>query len=239
MQELKGITGVLYAASEWVMRLSAVNLIWFILSLPLFIVFLTVDISSLGGLVLFGLTVLLLMPLLFFPATVAVFATVRDWVTEMDYTSVVRTYLSHLKSAYLDSMKAGIFFAALWLVWYYSLLSIPAEKTIVTLMLLIIGLALFAYTISFMSVSVHYRMSGKERLKNAFLIAAGSPLLSLFMLLSNGLLVWISLTQLLFLLPLFTCSLGAFLSFSAFYRFTLKVEKRAAAYKNTKEGFPK
>lgn len=239
MQELKGITGVLYAASEWVMRLSAVNLMWFILSLPIFIVLLTVDISSPGGLVLFGLLVLLLMPLLFFPATVAVFATVRGWVTEMDYASAVRTYLAHLKSDYTDSVKAGSFFAVLWLVWYYSLLFIPSENTIITLMLGIIGLALFVYTINFMSVSVHYRMSGKGRLKNAFFVAAGSPLLSLFILLSNGLLVWVSTTQLLFLLPLFTCALSAFLSFSAFYQFTLKVEKKAAAHKNAKEGFSK
>lgn len=226
MLELKGLPGVLYGVSEWVMRLSAVNLIWFLMSLPLFVLLLTFDMGSQVGIVLFAPASWLLGSLLFFPATAAVFATARDWVLDTGQSSVLRTYFSHLKRDYKDSAKMGGGFAVLWLGWYYANFFFQSESSFLAFMFLLSGSSLFIYTINFLSISAHYRMSGGERLKNAFFVSAGSPLMGLSILLSCGLLLWISMTQLLWLLPFLTCSLIAFLSFAAFHKFTMKVEEK-------------
>lgn len=226
MLELKGLAGVFYAVSEWIMRMSAVNLIWFLLSLPLLLLLFTLDMGSQAGILLFAPLAWLFISLLFFPATAAVFATARDWVMDTVETSVFRTYFSHLKQDYKDSVKMGTGFAVIWLVWYYANFFFQSQNSLIAFLFLLSGAALFIFTVNFLSISAHYRMGGRERLKNTFIVTAGSPVMGMFILLSSVLLLWISITQLLWLLPFLTCSLIAFLSFSAFYRFTLKVEEK-------------
>ncbi|HSP22353.1 MAG TPA: DUF624 domain-containing protein [Planococcus sp. (in: firmicutes)] len=228
MQEMNGLLGVLYTASEWFLKMAVVNFLWFLMGIPLFTAFLVIDISNAAGIVLFGAAVLLFAPLLFFPATAAVFASARDWLLDDD-TSSVKMFASHLKANYKESVKMGVPFAAVWLIWYFGFFFLRSGSGILDGLFLITGLALFVYTINFLSISVHYRMSGKERVMNAFFVSTGSPLLGLFIVLSNGVLIWISVSKLLLLLPLLTASLSAFLSFSAFYSFTLRVKNKQAA----------
>lgn len=229
MLELKGITGALYTMSEWVMRLSGVNLMWFLLSLPFFVLFVTVDMSSPAGIVFFGVAAWLFATFLVFPATMAVFSVARDWIVDFDYSSITRKYVSHLKTEYKVNAKTGAAFAAVWLVWYYGYFYFYSQKSSLAILFLVMGLALFVYTVNFLNIRAHYRMSGKEQLKNAFFISAGRPLLSLFILASSGILLWISLSQLVLLIPLLTCSMIAFLSFSAFHNVTRKISEKSAS----------
>lgn len=226
MLEFKGLAGVFYAVSEWIMRMSAVNLIWFFMSLPLLLLLFTLDMGSQAGILLFAPLAWLFVSFLFFPATAAVFATARNWVMDTGKPSVFRTYFSHLKQDYKDSVKMGAGFAVIWLAWYYANFFFQSQNSMAAFMFLVSGAALFVFTVNFLSISAHYRMSGRERLKNTFFVTSGSPFMGAFILLSSALLLWVSTTQLLWLLPLLTCSLIAFLSFSAFYRFTMKVEEK-------------
>ncbi|ANU22037.1 YesL family protein [Planococcus donghaensis] len=228
MQEMNGLMGVIYTASEWFLKMTIVNFMWFLMSLPLFAAFMIFDITNATGLILFGLAVLVFVPLLFFPATTAVFASARDWLLDQD-VSLVKQYVISLKENYKESSKMGVPFAAMWLSWYFGYFYLRSGSSIIDLLFLLTGLALFVYTVNFFSISVHYRMNSKERLKNAFFVSAGSPLLSVFILVSNGVLIWITGVKLLWLFPLLICSLGAFLSFSVFYRLTLRVKNKYEA----------
>lgn len=225
MQEMNGLIGVFYTASEWFLKMSVVNFLWFLMSLPLFTAFLIIDISNFSGIVLFGLAVLVFAPLLVFPATIAVFASARDWLLD-DEVSPGKMYVAHLKKNYKESVKMGFPFATIWLTWCCAYFYLRSGSNALDLLFLITGLALFVYTINFLSISVHYNMNGKERLKNAFFVSAGSPVLSLFILASNGVIIWISAVKLVLLVPLLTGSLSAFLAFSAFYSFTLRVKNK-------------
>lgn len=227
MLEMKGIAGVFYAMSEWIMRLSAINLMWFILSLPFLILLFTVDMSAGGGLVFFGAAAWLFLSFLVFPATAAVFSVVRDWIVEQDFSASIRKYLSHFKTDYKENAKTGTVFALLWLVWYYSYFLLHAQQNSLALFLLPAGLALFVYTVNFLCINAHFRMGRAERAKNAFFVSAGRPLTGVYILVSSGILLWISVTQLIILLPLLTCSMIAFVSFAAFYRVTQKVHEKS------------
>ncbi|MBT2583916.1 DUF624 domain-containing protein [Planococcus sp. ISL-109] len=229
MLELKGIAGVLYTVSEWIMRLSAVNLMWFILSLPFFTLLVAIDMSDSAGRIWFGLAAWLFVTFLFFPATAAVFSVARSWIVEEDYSSAFKKYIYHLKSDYKASIKTGALFALVWLVWYYNYFYFYSEQNSVAFLFLIIGLGMFIFTVNFLSISAHYDMSSKARMKNAFFISAGRPLTSLSILASSAVLLWISLFQLLWLLPLLVCSLIAFVSFSAFHKATVKITGKAAS----------
>ncbi|WP_422122256.1 YesL family protein [Planococcus sp. X10-3] len=223
MLELKGISGVFYAMSEWIMRFSAVNLLWFGISLPFFLLFVTVEMSSSGGLIFFAIAACLLGSLLFFPATAAVFSIVREWVMEAETSSIAKSYFRHLKAEYRANVKMGAFFSLVWLVWYYGYFYLYTAKSSGAFVLLLSGLFLFVVTVNFLSINAHYRMSGWAKVKNAFFLSAGKPLMSLVIACGSGILAWLSTTQLLWLFPLAICSLIAFLSFSAFYRIAQKI----------------
>lgn len=238
MQDVKGLYDVFYMASEWLMKMAAVNLLWFLLSLPLFAVFLIVDMSHALGAVLFGALVLVFAPLLFFPATTAVFAEVRDWLLEQDSGSSVKGYLRHLKANYRESAKMGALLTGAWLVWYFGTFFFQAVNGALDLVFLLAGTGLFVYTVLFLSISVHYRMNRRERLANALFVTAGSPVLAGFIAVSSGSILWVSVAKIPVLLPLLACSLSAFLSFTAFHRFTLKVKGKTAGNVSGQEGAP-
>ncbi|MCM3611588.1 DUF624 domain-containing protein [Planococcus sp. MERTA32b] len=229
MVEFKGLAGVFYAMSEWIMRFSGVNLLWFLLSLPFFILFVTVEMSSTAGLFFFGSAGWLFAALLFFPATAAVFSITRDWIVEEDYSSIVKKYFAHLKTDYKENAKMGAVFALVWLVWYYGYFYFFTQQNSVALIFLVIGIALFIYTANFLSISAHYRMNAAAKMKNAFFLSAGRPLMGLYIAAVSAVLIWLSTTQLLWLFPLLTCSMTAFLSFSAFYRTTQKITEKAVS----------
>ncbi|MFD1030104.1 YesL family protein [Metaplanococcus flavidus] len=223
MLELKGISSVFYAMSEWIMRFSGVNLLWFGVSLPFFLLFVTVEMSSSGGLIYFGIAAWLLGSLLFFPATAAVFSVVRDWIMETEPSSIAKSYFKHLKADYRGNAKMGAFFSLIWLLWYYGYFYLYTAKNSLAIILLLFGLAMFVFTVNYLSINAHYRMSSISKVKNTFFLSAGKPLMSLAVAFVSGILLWLSTTQLLWLFPLASCSMIAFLSFSAFYRTAQKI----------------
>ncbi|WP_186763749.1 YesL family protein [Planomicrobium sp. CPCC 101079] len=232
MRDFSGLTETLYIATEWIMRFSVINIFWFILNIPIFF---TISSAFFGdseiGTLVYLLPLVFLLPALFFPSTVAMFAAAREWILKKDQASLTKTYFSHVKDNYKKSFVSGMALTAIWLVWIVDFTFIKNENDLLRTVFVVIGLILFVFTINFFSLSAHYQMSAKALMKNAFFVTVGNPLLSLFILFSNLSIFYVSATELLFLLPLFAGTISAFLSFLAFYRFTLKVEKKALSSK--------
>lgn len=229
MRETSGLTETLYITTEWIMRFSVINIFWFILNIPIFFTISSIFLgNSESGTLIYLLPLVILLPGLFFPSTVAMFATVREWILKKDQSSLTKAYFSHLKDNYRKSFVSGLVLMAIWLVWIVDFTFVKNGNGLWRTAFAVMGLVLFVFTINFLSLSVHYRMNNKALMKNAFFITVGNPLLSLFILFSNLSLFYVSATELLFLLPLFAGTISAFLSFLAFYRFTLKVEKKAS-----------
>lgn len=225
---MQGFTGMLYAGAEWFMRFTVINLIWFVINLPILFVALSVYLNGYSTAdAVYLLPLLLLIPVLFVPSTIALFSTVREWIIPKEQPSLLKTYFSHLKANYRQGLISGIGLQALWLVWLLDFYFFKEFSSMLVILFIVIGLGLFVYTINFFSLSAHYKMRSAALFKNAFFVTMGNPLMGLFIVVSNLALFYAGATEILFLFPFFIGTLSAYLSFLAFYRFSLKIEARA------------
>lgn len=233
MQENSGFMGALYGATEWIMRFSVINILWFITNLPITIIILIAFFSQPNeGFILYLLPLILLIPTLLVPSTLAMFATARDWVMKREQQSLIKSYFLYMKESYKQSILSGLALLFIWLIWIVDFYYFNKVNDLLSMMFLVAGLLLFVYTINFFSLSVHYKMTSKEVMKNTFFVTIGNPLLCVFILIIHLVLIYLSFWQLLFLFPLFTGTLSAYLSFSAFHKFALTIEKKAIVKKD-------
>lgn len=233
MREFSGFTGVLYSTTEWVMRFSVVNILWFMINLPIWIIVLSLYVNNFGiEFVIYFVPLLLLIPILFVPSTVGLFAMSRDWVLKIEHPSLVKAYFAHMICNYKKSVLAGLMLTFIWLIWIMDFYFFANENDLLLMVFSIVGVALFVFTINFFSLNVHFQMNIRELLKNTFFLTIGSPLLFFVILFSNFILLYISATKLIFMFPLFTGSLSAFVSFTVFSRFSLKMQAKALLNKS-------
>ena len=213
--------GGLYAISEWIMKFSMINLFWILFNIP--IVFLLLNllfIEQKEALPFLLIPIILLMPILFFPATTAMFGMVRGWISKDEGSShLFKSYWGYYKENYKRSALIGLILTIAWMIWaadvYYFF---NDNNSIMMFLFMIMGIILFVFSINLFSVTVHYHMKLFTALKNTFLLTIGSPVLFIAVAISSGVVLYISLNVFRFFLPFLTGSLIAFLSFSAFYR---------------------
>jgi uncharacterized membrane protein YesL len=205
------------------MRFSVINLLWLVFNIPIaFIVVNILFVEQTGIMVFLLIPLLILLPLLFFPATTAIFASARNLVMKEEGVSI-RQYWRYYKENYTRSLLGGLVLTVVWTIWAVDYYYFSKENIILLGIFLILGIVLFVFTINFFSILSHYHMKLLPAMKNSFLITMGSPLLFFTVLISNSIILYFSLFVFKFLLPFFTGSLIAYLSFSAFYRYYLKV----------------
>ncbi len=224
---MNNLMGGLYTVSEWVMRFAVINLLWLLFNLP--VVFFAGNLLVADGqteLMLFAIMTVVFAPFVFFPATAAMFASVRDWIMDNEGTSLIRSYVNYYKQNYKKSLLAGFLFTGLWVILIADFIYFKDFNTILAFVFIVFGLILYVMTINFFSVNAHYEMKLCVLLKNAILITFASPVLLLAVLISGLVLLYASIKGPLFLLLFFSGALVAFLSFSAFYRLYLKVTAR-------------
>ncbi|WP_068673138.1 YesL family protein [Oceanobacillus sp. Castelsardo] len=208
-----------YAISMWVMRFSVINLLWLLFQLP--IIFILVSIlyaNSEEDIVILLPILIILIPFLFFPATQSMFSTVRDWLVNEEEKGLIQSYIKYYKENYKKSMKVAIILTIVWVIWGFDFYYFSKENVVIMFMIGFLGLLLYVYTVNAFSLNAHFHLSLAELLKRSLIISIGSPVLTLIILLSNFLVLVISIYKLSFLIPFFTGTLITFLSFSAFYR---------------------
>lgn len=216
------LMGGLYSLSEWISRFSVINLLWFVFNIPIvFFVINLLYVKQEGAWIFSLIPLILLLPFLFFPATTAMFASARDWVMKEENTSI-KQYWSYYKDNYKKSFLAGLVFTALWTIWAVDYYYFSQKNVIFMVLFFVMGIVLFVMTINFFSIFAHYELTLLQAFKNAFIISLGSPALFLTILVSSGIILYMSIYGFPVVIPFFTGSVIAYLSFSAFYRFYLK-----------------
>ncbi|TVP81570.1 MAG: DUF624 domain-containing protein, partial [Alkalicoccus sp.] len=103
---------------DWTAKFAVLNVMWLIVSIPVLLLGAMVLTGSASGLEieLFAASALLL-PLFFFPATAALFSSVRDLVMEKEPRSVARQFIVYLAKGYRQSSVGGVILTLIWLIW--------------------------------------------------------------------------------------------------------------------------
>lgn len=203
---------------EWIMKFAGTNLLWVLFNFP--IVYLTMSllfVENTSQAMMIMITIAVLAPFIFFPATIAMFGVVRKWVMKDD-VSLMRFYWKYYKENYKASMIGGLIISFLWVIigfdYYYFQTSIPLISYIFILLLI----CLFVFTVYFCANTVHTEAKLKQSMRNAFVLAIVNPIFSFGIAIINIAILYISIHYLTFLLPFFSGSLIAFISFLGYYK---------------------
>lgn len=227
MNQSSGIRGGLYAISEWIMKFSLTNLQWALFNLPVALLLLSIlNIGDRQELWYLLPPLILFLPFVFFPATTALFAKAREWVRNDQKETPDRSYLWYYKENYKNSLIAGIVLTILWTILVADIYYFSTTSPLLMNIFFILGILLFVFTINFFSVMVHFEMSVKDYMKQALMTTFVSPVLFLTVAITAGFILAVSLYIFPLIIPIFTGSIIAFLSFSAFYRLYLKLNNK-------------
>lgn len=156
-----GYVAWLYKVSDWIMKLALVNLLWIGFSL--------------SGMLIFG----------FFPATIAMFTIVRQWIRKNYEIPVFHTFWNTYKMEFFKSNLLGIIFLLISYITYINIRFLSQLEGLVsdTLSVFYIGFIII-FIIIFLyifPVFCHYKAKIAEHVKYALVIGVTHPLITLLM----------------------------------------------------------
>lgn len=244
--EPRGLMGGFYRISEWIMRLAVINLLWIICSLPvIFVLLMTVfslnpeDVEAYGILsVLFYPLIVLavLTPFTMFPATAAMFAVARKWVTGEADVALFKTFFRGYKENYKQSMIGGLLYTVLFAILVVNFFFYRDQFSVISYIFLAFLALIIASLFNFFSMLVHYHMKTFQLIKNALLITIGKPFRSLSNIIMIALVIVISWNFMKgFMFVFFTGSIVAFISFWNFNIIYMKLQEQAEKLKQSEE----
>lgn len=242
--EPRGLMGGFYRISEWIMRLSVINLLWILCSIPFVFVAATLFLSTgmemteqeaLSQVYTSLILMAIIAPFTLFPATAAMFAVARKWVTGEVDVALFKTYFRSYKENYKQSMIGGIVYTLLFAVMIVDFIVYREQLNILSYIfiafLVLLGVSLF----NFFSMLVHYHMKTFQLLKNSILITIGKPFRSLSTAIMCGLVVYISVFHFTFLIPFFMGSIIAYLAYWNFNIIYSKLQEQAEKLRQSEE----
>lgn len=159
--QLSAFSGSILALSEWITRLAYLNILWILFTL--------------GGFVIFG----------FFPATIALLATLRQFLIKND-PPVFKTFLTYYKKEFSGSNKLGFIITIIGLILYLNIIflqSTPSEVSRFLFNSSIVMSCIYFLVICYSLASyVAFDKPLKTHIKNSILITFYSPIPSLFII---------------------------------------------------------
>lgn len=135
-----------YAALEKISNFLLLNLLWLIFCLPIITIF---------------------------PATVAMFGVVRQWILHKDY-SIVSPFIRYFKENIKNSLLLGLLWTILAGLFYVNFTLVPsigALQYIILPILFILGIIFLFGTVFLFSVIVHYELNILNIIKNSIIFS--------------------------------------------------------------------
>lgn len=160
---MKGFTNSIYKTSDWIMKLAYVNILWIIFSLI--------------GLVILGL----------FPATIAMFTVVRKWVySDQESFSAFKLFWNTYKKEFLKSNVIGLIIMIISYLFYLEIQFIQVyNHEFLNLFFYPLLILLFVFVLTVLYVFptyVHYDIKIFHLIKNSFLMMVLNPISTIFMI---------------------------------------------------------
>lgn len=216
------LTGRIYIATNWLVKLVFINIIWMLFNIPTILTIVNLFISETKGQLTFSILLILTIAILFFyPATTAMFGVIRVLIMKQPNARIIRTYWKTYKENYIRSILGGLVFVLLSIViiFYFIFFDLQSAKVIKYLVYAIL-LYLFMSNMHYFSSNVHSEITFIESVKNAFLLTIKNPIVSFGCSIISVLLIMISM-KIPILIILGIGSSIATLAFLAFYKRSL------------------
>lgn len=237
--EFRGLMGGFYRISEWIMRLSVTNVLWILTAIPVFFFVLNLLLSQTVEQIQASMfAIVVLSPFFLFPSTSAMFALARKWVMGDADVPLLKTFFRSYKENYKQSLIGGLFFTVLLAVLYFNYRFYASQEGYIALLsyvfiafLIMAVLAVFNY----FCIVVHLKMKTFQVIKNAILITMGQPFRAILIGITCFGILYISFTQITWLLPFFTGSLIAVSTFWYFYTGYRKIVDKYEAMQAQKQ----
>lgn len=159
--QLGGFSGGILSLCNWFVRLAYINILWILFSLV--------------GLVIFG----------FFPATIAMLATLRQFLQKND-PPVFKTFWGYYKTEFISSNKLGAIIAGIGFIFFININFLQSTSGTLSGMLyypIIIMSCIYFLAICYLLASyVEFEQKLSIHIKNSLLIMMYNPLSSLFII---------------------------------------------------------
>ncbi|WP_066196037.1 YesL family protein [Gracilibacillus timonensis] len=222
--EINGFTGGLYRISSLITIFTGSNLLWILFNFPIvYLILCIIFAQNVSQIITLGITILLITPIVFFPATTALYGVIRKWVYGEEI-KIFQFYLRFYKENYIRSAVGGSLICLMWIVLfadYYYFTTFFANWFIY--LFIVVAIFSFIFTLHFFSLTVHIHVKLKDTFKFAILLTFGKPLLTLVLGAIIVLIMYLSFYMLTFLIPFFLGSLITYLSFYGFHKFYMKI----------------
>ncbi|MFD2117295.1 YesL family protein [Paenibacillus yanchengensis] len=235
--EPRGIMGGFYRISEWIMRLSAINLLWIICSFPFALAALGLIVpiegteqQILDNMKFVSMVMGIVAPFTLFPATSAMFTVARKWVQGEVDVPLFKTFFRGYKENYKQSMIGGIIYTLLIFIMIVDFIVYKEKLALLAYVFIAFLVLIFISLFNFFSVIVHFEIKTFQLLKRSILFTIGTPLRSLSTAIMCGFVIYLSFFKFQFLIPFFMGSIVAFLAFWNFNLAYAKVAEKAEKY---------
>lgn len=208
---------------EWIMKLAITNLVWVVFNLP--VAYLTLSLFFIREepqFIMTMATLAIFAPFISFPATTAMFGVVRKWIMKED-VPLFRHYWAAYKENYKRSMAGGLVFTLAGVIltadYYYLKSTLPLAGYLFLFLLV----WLFLIMLYFFADTVHTETKLFQSMKNSLILTIANPFFSFGIALISIIILYFSFTSATFLLPFFSGSSIAALSFFGYYKVFSKV----------------
>jgi uncharacterized membrane protein YesL len=123
----------------------------------------------------------------FFPATAAMFGVIRKRQLQKDSQGIIKDFFTMFKENFKQSLVISIYWSLVAIFLYVDYMVIHPDNSIIHLILyivLIIGFVLFcSISIYLFPTMVHFELSWKIVIRNAFFFSLMNPILTIILLL--------------------------------------------------------
>ncbi|PFN98551.1 hypothetical protein COJ85_20945 [Bacillus sp. AFS076308] len=189
MTVMIGLNNRFYSTLNTMVDLFFLNLLWIITSLPL---------------------------ITFFPATAAMFGVVRKRIFQKETEGILKSFLKMFKENFKQSFIISIIWSVLAFFLYFDYRLIDPSSSVGHLILyiiLVIGIFLFSsISIYLFPIMVHFELSFKNVIRNAFLFSLMNPVLTILLLSIVG-----AGTALFYFYPATIFIIGSFSAYAVYY----------------------
>ncbi|WP_160724754.1 YesL family protein [Bacillus sp. USDA818B3_A] len=208
---------------EWITKIAGTNLLWVLFNFPIAYLALSLfTVKEMSQITQLLITIAILAPFIFFPATTAMFGVVRKWVMKEEVPTL-RFFWKYYKENYKRSLVGGLVLTVLWAIVGVDYFYFHSRIYLGSYLFLFLAVWLFTITLFFFSHTVHTETKFGQALKNVFILSIVNPILSFGIAIINLVILYISVMKLTFLLPFFSGAIISFLGFFAYYKVFTKL----------------